>query len=124
MDRHPYRITDRELDLIRTLYYMPDYVEFHLPGSSDMPTRPPPGCIAVYRDYFIKRLCLPLYPFIREMLLNMDISLPQLNSNAVQSLVALWVLYRLLCFPDPTVEEFLVAYAIKNSPNCNGSYYF
>ena len=58
------------------------------------------------------------------MLLNLDISLPQLNPNAVQSLVALWALYRLLCFPGLTVEELRAAYAVKNSPNCNGSYYF
>ena len=114
MDRHPSKIIERELDLIRTLYYMPDYVELRHPGPSDQPTRPPPGCIAVYRDYFIKGLRLPLRPFIREALLNMDISLPQLNPNAVQSLVALWVLYRLNRFPDLTVD----------SPNCNGSYYF
>ena len=103
---------------------MPDYVEFHLPGSSDQPTRLSPGCIVVYRDYFIKRLRLPLHPFVREVLLNLDISLRQLNPNAVQSLVALWALYRLLHFPDLTVEEFRAAYAVKNSPNCNDSYYF
>ena len=43
---------------------------------------------------------------MREALLNLDISLPQLKSNAVQSLVALWVLYRLNRFPDLTVEGF------------------
>ena len=56
--------------------------------------------------------------------MNLDVSLPQLNLNAVQSLVVLWVLYRLNHFPDLTVEEFRAAYAVKNSPNCNGSYYF
>ena len=49
---------------------------------------------------------MPLHPVIREALLNLDVSLPQLKLNAVQSLVALWVLYRLNCFPDVTVEEF------------------
>ena len=107
-----------------TLYYVPDYVELQLPGPSDQPTRPPPSCIAVYRDYFIKRLHLPLHPFIREVLFNMDINLPQLNPNAVQSLVALWVIYRLNRFFYLTLEEFQAAYTVKNSPNCNGSYYF
>ena len=93
MDKHPSRIIERELGLIRTHYYMPDYVEFHLPGPSDQPTRPLPGCSAVYRDYFIKGLRLPLHPFVREMLLNLDISLPQLNSNVLQSLVVLWAPY-------------------------------
>ena len=117
-------MTEWELDLIRTLYYVPDYVELQLIGPSDQPTRPPPGCIAVYSDFFIKGLRLPLHPFIREVLLNMDISFPQLNPNAVQSLVVLWVLYRLNRFPDLTVEEFRAAYALKNSPNCNSLYYF
>ena len=124
MDRHPSRITERELDLIRTHYYVPDYVEFHLPGPSNQPTRPPPKCIAVYQDYFIKGLRLPLHPFIREVLLNLDISLPQLNLNAMQSLVALWALYQLLRFPDLTVEKLRAAYAVKNSHNYNSSYYF
>ena len=99
-------MTESELGLIRQLYYVPDYMEFWLPETSDQPTRPPTGCIAIYRDYFIKGLRLPLHSFIREALLNMDISLPQLNPNAVQSLVALWVLYRLNRFPDLMVEEF------------------
>ena len=124
MDRHPSKITKRELNLIRTLYYVPDYVELWLPGPSDQLTRPPPNYIAVYRDYFIKGLRLPLHPFIREVLFNMDISLPQLNPNAVQSLVAPWVIYRLNSFLYLTVEEFRAAYTVKNSPNCNGSYYF
>ena len=38
--------------------------------------------------------------------------------------MALWVIYRLLHFPDLIVEEFRVAYVMKNSPNYNGSYYF
>ena len=88
MDRHPSRITIRELDVIRKLYYVPDYMEFYLPKPSDQPTRPPPDYIVVYRDYFIKGLRLPLHLFVREALLNLDVSLPQLNPNAVQSLVA------------------------------------
>ena len=124
VDRHPSRMTKRELDMIRQLYNVPDYMDFRLPEPSDQPTRPPPGCTAIYRDYFIKWLRLPLHPFMREALLNLDVSLPQLNQNAVQSLVVLWVLYRLNHFPDLTVEEFQAAYAMKNSPNCNDSYYF
>ena len=99
-------------------------MELRLSKSSDQRTQPPPSCIVVYRDYFIKGLRLFLHPFFREALLNLDVSLPQLNLNAVQSLVALWVLYRINHFLDLTVEEFRAQYAVKNSPNCNGSYYF
>ena len=110
--------------MIRQLYYIPDYVDFCLPEPSNKPTRPSPDCIAVYRDYFIKGLRLPIHLFVREALLNLDVSLPQLNLNAMQSLVAIWILYKLNYFPDLMVEEFRAAYAVKNSPNCNGSYYF
>ena len=51
----------------------------YISGSQGQPTRPPLGFIAIYRDYLIKGLRLPLHPFIREVLLNLDISLPQLN---------------------------------------------
>ena len=61
---------------------------------------------------------------MKEVLLNLDISLPQLNPNAVQSLVVLWAFYRLFHFPALTVEELRAAYAVKNSHNCNDSYYF
>ena len=67
---------------------------------------------------------MSLYPFFREALLNLDVSFPQLNPNVMQSLVAFLVLYRINHFPDLTVEEFRAQYAVKNSPNCNGSYYF
>ena len=76
VDRDPSKITERELDMIKQLYYVPDYVEFWLLGPSNQPTRPPLSYIAIYRDYFIKRLRLPLHPFIREVLLNLDVSLP------------------------------------------------
>ena len=99
-------MTVQELDVIRELYHVPDYVEFRLLELSNEPTRPFPSCIALYQDYFLKRLKLPLQPFLREALLNLDISLPQLNSNAVQSLVAVWVFYWISHFLDLTVEEF------------------
>ena len=97
-------MTEQKLDMIRQLYFVPDYVELRLPEPSDQTTRPPPSYIAIYQDYFIKGLQLPLHPFMREALLNLDVSLPQLNLNMMQSLVTLWVLYRLNRFPDLTVE--------------------
>ena len=66
----------REMDLIRELYQVPDYVEFQLLGPSDQPPLPPLGQVAVYKDYFSKGLPLPLHPFFREALLNLDVSLP------------------------------------------------
>ena len=60
-----------ELALIRRYYHVPDYVLFCLPGPTNVPTRPPPRCAAVYWDYFIRELRLPLHPFIQEVLLNL-----------------------------------------------------
>ena len=64
VDRHISRVTEYELALIRKHYHVPDYVQFRLPGPADQPIRPPPYFIAIYRDYFIRRLWLPLHPFI------------------------------------------------------------
>ena len=80
--------------------------------------------MAVYWDYFVRGLRLPLHPFIREVLVNLEISLPQLNPNAYQCMVALWALYRVLGFPDLMVEELRAAYSVKNTPNYDDSYYF
>ena len=117
VDTHGSRMTEYELKLIRRYFHVPDYIQFHLYGPTDVPTRPPPGCVAVYRDYFIRELRLPLHPFIREVLLNLEISLPQLNPNAYQSMVALWALYRVLSFPNLTVEKLRAAHFVKNTPN-------
>ena len=106
MDIHPSKMTTREMDLLREFYQIPDYVELRLFWPSDQPTQPPLGYVAVYRDYFLKGLRLPLHSFFREALLNLDVNLPQLNPNAVQSLVALWVLYHINRFSDLTLEEF------------------
>ena len=103
---------------------MPDYVRFCLPGLANVPTRPLLGEVAFYRDYFIRELRLPLHLFIREVLVNLEISLPQLNLNAYQCMVALWALYRVLDFPNLTVEELRVAYSVKNTPNWDDYYYF
>ena len=124
VDARTSRMTEYELALIRRYYHVLDYVQFRLTGPTDVPTWPPPSFIAVYRDYFIRGFRLPLHPFIKEVLLNLEISLPQLNPNAVQCIVALWALYRMLGFPDMTVEELRVAYSVKNTLNCDGSYYF
>ena len=59
-----------------------------------------------------------------EALLNLGVSFPQLNPNAVQSLVVLWVLCRVNNFPDLPFEEFRAQYMVKNSLNCEESYYF
>ena len=91
--------------LIQKYYHMPNYVQLRLPRPADVPTRPLPGCVAVYWDYFIRGLRQPLHPFIKEVLLNLEISIPQLNPNAYQCMVALWALYYVLCFPDLTMEE-------------------
>ena len=117
-------MTSRKMDVIRELYQVPDYVDFRLPGPFNQPTQPPPGHMAVYRDNFFKGLRLPLHSFFREALLNFDVSVPYLNLNAVQSLVALWVLYRVNRFPDLILEEFRAQYIMKNFSNYEGSYYF
>ena len=105
VDTHGSRIIEQELALIRKHFHVPDYVQFRLPGPADVPTKPSPGCVAVYQHFFIQGLRLPLHPFIKEVLLNSDVSLPQLNPNAYQCMVALWALYRVLGFPDLSVEE-------------------
>ena len=105
VDTHGSRMTEYELALIRRYFHVSDYVQFRLPGLADVPTRPPLGSVAVYRDYFVRGLRLPLHPFIREVLVNLEISLPQLNPNAYQCMVALWALYRVLGFLDLMVEE-------------------
>ena len=39
-------------------------------------------------------------------------------------MVALWALYHVLDFPDLTMEELRAAYSVKNTRNCDDSYYF
>ena len=123
VDRHPTKIKEGELEQIRDMYQVLDYVEFQLLGPTNQPTQPPRQ-IAVYKVYFWKGLWLPLHLFFREALLNLDVSLSQLNPNAILLLVALWVLYHINGFPNLPFEEVRAQYAVNNLPNCEGSYYF
>ena len=82
VDAHRSWMIKYELALIRRHYQVPNYVQFRLPRPVDVPTKLPSGRVAVYRDYFIRGIRLPLHLFIREVLLNLEISLPQLNPNA------------------------------------------
>ena len=75
VDTHDSRMTEYEMALIRRYYRVPDFVQFCLPGPADVLTRPPPGLIAVYRDYFTRGLQLSLHPFVCEGLLNLEVSL-------------------------------------------------
>ena len=49
-------MTEKELALIKKYYHVPDYVQLRLLRPADQPTRPPPGFIAVYWDYFTRGL--------------------------------------------------------------------
>ncbi|GMN31362.1 hypothetical protein TIFTF001_044569, partial [Ficus carica] len=91
------------LAALRREFQIPAEVELRVPGENDLPSRPPPGYIALSAEYFRAGLRLPLHPFLRRALTRLNVAPAQLNANA----------YRILNL-----------YRMKSAPSSAGSYYF
>ncbi|GMN63039.1 hypothetical protein TIFTF001_032114 [Ficus carica] len=85
-DYYTSAITRRYLDALRQEFRIPDDVDLVVPGADDLPSRPPPGYVALSAEYFQARLCLPLHPFLRRALIRLNVAPAQLNANAYRVL--------------------------------------
>ena len=70
----------------------PGEVDLVVPGEDDLPSRPPPGYIALSVEYFRAGLCLPFHPYLRRALTRLNMAPTQLNANAYRILVGCFVL--------------------------------
>ncbi|GMN20153.1 hypothetical protein TIFTF001_050009 [Ficus carica] len=68
-------VTPRYLAALREEFRIPDKVDFMVPGEGDLPSRPPPGYIALSAEYFRAGLHLPFHPYLRRALTRLNVAL-------------------------------------------------
>ncbi|GMN19424.1 hypothetical protein TIFTF001_042873 [Ficus carica] len=112
------------LAALRREFQIPAEVELRVPGENDLPSRPPPGYIALSAEYFRAGLHLPLHPFLRRALTRLNVAPAQLNANAYRILVGCFILWAKNFATELPFRAFQNLYRMKSAPSSAGSYYF
>ncbi|GMN47899.1 hypothetical protein TIFTF001_017071 [Ficus carica] len=79
-------VTPRYLAVLREEFRIPGEVDLVVPGEDDLPSRPPPGYIALSTEYFRAGLRLPFHPYLRRALTRLN-GLPESIQDEVGSIV-------------------------------------
>ncbi|GMN69825.1 hypothetical protein TIFTF001_038868 [Ficus carica] len=117
-------VTRRYLDALRQEFRIPDNVDLVVPGADDLPSRPPPGYVALSAEYFRAGLRLSLHPFLRRALIRLNVALAQLNANAYRVLVGCFILWVAKFVEKLPFGAFQNIYRMKTAPSSKGFYYF
>ncbi|GMN30330.1 hypothetical protein TIFTF001_049605 [Ficus carica] len=122
-----YRRSDQETAELAggfPVYSIPAEVDLRVLGENDLPSRPPPGYIALSAEYFRAGLRLPLHPFLRRALMRLNVAPAQLNANAYRNLVGCFILWAKNFAAELPFRAFQNLYRMKSAPSSAGSYYF
>ncbi|GMN20967.1 hypothetical protein TIFTF001_040008 [Ficus carica] len=123
-DYYTSAVTPRYLAALRREFSIPDEVDLVVPGPNDLPSRPPPGHIALSAEYFRAGLRLPFHPFLRRALTSFNVSPAQLNANAYRILIGCYVLWAAKFSETLPLFAFQNLYRMKTAPSSKGFYYF
>ncbi|GMN61760.1 hypothetical protein TIFTF001_030848 [Ficus carica] len=123
-DYYTSAVTRRYLDVLRQEFRIPDDVDLVVPGVDDLPSRPPPGYVALSAEYFQAGLRLPLHPFLRWALTRLNVAPAQLNANAYHVLVGCFILWAAKFAEKLPFGAFQNIYRMKTIPSSKGFYYF
>ena len=124
VDFYTSAVTLGYLAALRREFRIPDDVVLMVPGSNDLPSRPPPGYIALSAEYFRAGLRLPFHPFLRRALTRLNVAPAQLNANAYRILVSCFILWSKQYAEELPFSAFQNLYRMKSAPSSAGSYYF
>ncbi|GMN61911.1 hypothetical protein TIFTF001_030999 [Ficus carica] len=123
-DYYTSAFTRRYLDALRQEFRIPDDVDLVVPRADDLPSRPPPGYVALSAEYFLAGLRLPLHPFLRRALIRLNVALAQLNANAYLVLVGCFILWAAKFTEKLPFGAFQNIYRMKTALSSKGFYYF
>ncbi|GMN64596.1 hypothetical protein TIFTF001_033669 [Ficus carica] len=123
-DYYTSAVTLRYLAALRREFSIPDDVDLVVPGSNDLPSRPPSGHIVLSAEYFRAGLRLPFHPFLRRALTSLNVSPAQLNANAYRVLVGCYVFWAAKFSETLPLFAFQNLYRMKTAPSSKGFYYF
>ncbi|GMN18949.1 hypothetical protein TIFTF001_050884 [Ficus carica] len=124
VDFYTSAVTLGYLAALRRDFQIPAEVELRVPGKNDLPSRPPPGYIALSAEYFRAGLRLPLHPFLRRALTRLNVAPAQLHANAYRILVGCFILWAKNFATELPFRAFQNLYRMKSAPSSAGSYYF
>ena len=117
-------VTPRYLAALRREFRIPDSVALVVPGADDLPSRPPPGHIAISAEYFRAGLRLPFHPYLRQALTRLNVAPAQLNANAYRILISCYILWVSKFGKKIPFTAFQNLYRMKSAPSAKGFYYF
>ncbi|GMN51147.1 hypothetical protein TIFTF001_020295 [Ficus carica] len=100
-DYYTSAVTRRYLDVLHQEFRIPDDVDLVVPGADDLPSRPPPGYIAL-----------------------LNVAPAQLNANAYRVLVGCFILWAAKFTEKLPFGAFQNIYRMKTAPSSKGFYYF
>ncbi|GMN32892.1 hypothetical protein TIFTF001_048225 [Ficus carica] len=124
VDFYTSAVTPGYLAALRRDFQIPAEVDLRVPDENDLPSRPPPGYISFYAEYFRAGLRLPLHPFLRRALTRLNVAPAQLNANAYRILVGCFILWAKNFATELPFRAFQNLYRMKSAPSLVGSYYF
>ncbi|GMN54125.1 hypothetical protein TIFTF001_023260 [Ficus carica] len=124
VDFYTSAVTPGYLAALMRDFQIPAEVDLRVPGENDLPSRPPPGYIALSAEYFRAGLRLPLHPFLRRALTRLNVAPAQLNANAYRILVGCFILWAKNFAAELPFQAFQNLYRMKSAPSSAGSYYF
>ncbi|GMN39718.1 hypothetical protein TIFTF001_008944 [Ficus carica] len=85
-------VTPSYLVALRDEFEIPNDIELVVPDPNDLPSRPPPGYITLFAEFFRAGLRLPFHPYLRPGLTRLNVAPMQLNTNAYRILISYFVL--------------------------------
>ncbi|GMN20210.1 hypothetical protein TIFTF001_043032 [Ficus carica] len=124
VDFYTSTVTPGYLAALRRDFQIPAEVDLRVPGENNLPSRPPPGYIALSAEYFRAGLRLPLHPFLRRALTRLNVAPAQLNANAYRILVGCFILWAKNFAAELPGRAFQNLYQMKSASSSAGSYYF
>ena len=117
-------ITPEYLESLLEEFQIPGNVELVVPGSNNLPSRPPPGHVTLLVEFFRAGLRLPFHPFLRRALQRLNIAPVQLNANAYHILISYFVLWAKYFYAELPFNVLQSLYRMKTTFSLTGSYYF
>ncbi|GMN43141.1 hypothetical protein TIFTF001_012342 [Ficus carica] len=124
VDFYTSAVTPGYLAALRRDFQILAEVDLRVPDENDLPSRPPLGYIALSAEYFRAGLRLPLHPFLRRALTQLNVVPAQLNANAYRILVGCFILWAKNFAAELPFRAFQNLYRMKSALSLAGSYYF
>ena len=105
-------------------FTIPNDVKLIVPGSNNLPSRPPQGSITLSTEFFRAGLRLPFHPYLRQSLISLNVAPMQLNANAYCILISCYILWVKNFTEEMPFRAFQILFRMKTTLASSKFYYF